>query len=1164
MNNYTDLNKKSITICQKLIPLGKTRENINKFNAMENDEFVKQNKGEVKRLIKAVAREHIDSSLIKVSKTIDFSKMFELMEKAENKETRKEVLGELFAERIELSKIMGKELSSKKFNSAATLTKMVPEYLKNHKSEESNKELIENVKNRQSIFNKYEDTIDFALSPVLKQGTVVYRVLNENAYIFYDNLKRMENFDYFSLVKTEKLENKIITKTDEYKKLMLQSGIENYNYAINIINKNLNEYCQKNKINYSKLKLNELNKMILSETTSFYEEIDDFKTDDEVIMAYNKFADEFNSTNFNELFKTVRDTDKSSLIIKGNLLSAYSINVYGNYKIVPEYVRMHFDETYVQKKSKDSDKEYKKYLDKGLSVENIHFIINTLKKDTEISEYHLMEKIGTLLDTKLDECEKERISLKSDDSYASEIIKNNYDYVIKIKRLLKLFDTESSDFDAKAASSIDSVLEILEPVQKLYNMTRNYISSKPTSKKKMTLTFDTSSFGGGWSESVESSKRVFLMKNDNGDKFFGIYNMVGCKYNNTTVTSIARDIKEQLMDKKPNGEYYRKLIYSSTADVGKMIPKLFINPNLDEDNLKRFKAGEHKTNKEFLDYIIDVVKKAIASHRTWSTYNFKYKDNYESYNDFCDDIQSQGYMTNWKYIDKDYVDSLVESGCIYLFKIYNNDYSKAKKKGGKKKTHTQYLDYLFSDENEKTKLIKLLGGAEVFFREPQIEKPYVHKAGSVLLNKVDKNGNKVTDYKNRLIDAQKVRPDDIYTSVKTYDIIKNKRYTKEQFELHFPISIGSESNPVSFKELTKDMLNTTKSTIVITRSRNHLLYLTVFNEIGDILESKSLNTVNGTDYKERLQLIEKQKKENASNWKTIGSNANLLDGYISYAIKDISDLVLKYEAIVVLESKSISKDKNLLDERAYTKFKTALFKKLEFLIDKTKEDNEPGGLLHPYNLTRVGNRVTSNIIETASNGIVVQVPPYYKAVTDPLSYKNNFVQLAKLYATNNTERKELVSKFHSFFFDGTNFVLEYNTETFKPEISNKFMCSSKGERILYIDKKKTKVNLTEYIKDELNFAGLSYMENENILENADLKDKYIINALYNSIRGILQMYNYSDEEAFFVSPVSILYLDGNDCLEILSCINLLQRSYMIINKVLNDEKPYISFKEMYS
>jgi len=126
------------------------------------------------------------------------------------------------------------------------------------------------------------------------------------------------------------------------------------------------------------------------------------------------------------------------------------------------------------------------------------------------------------------------------------------------------------------------------------------------------------------------------------------------------------------------------------------------------------------------------------------------------------------------------------------------------------------------------------------------------------------------------------------------------------------------------------------------------------------------------------------------------------------------------------------------------------------------------------------------------------------------------------------------------------------------------MCSSKGERILYIDKKKTKVNLTEYIKDELNFAGLSYMENENILENADLKDKYIINALYNSIRGILQMYNYSDEEAFFVSPVSILYLDGNDCLEILSCINLLQRSYMIINKVLNDEKPYISFKEMYS
>ena len=43
MLQFADLKKKQITICQKLIPIGKTRENIDTFNAMANDEYVSDN-----------------------------------------------------------------------------------------------------------------------------------------------------------------------------------------------------------------------------------------------------------------------------------------------------------------------------------------------------------------------------------------------------------------------------------------------------------------------------------------------------------------------------------------------------------------------------------------------------------------------------------------------------------------------------------------------------------------------------------------------------------------------------------------------------------------------------------------------------------------------------------------------------------------------------------------------------------------------------------------------------------------------------------------------------------------------------------------------------------------------------------------------------------------
>ena len=200
------------------------------------------------------------------------------------------------------------------------------------------------------------------------------------------------------------------------------------------------------------------------------------------------------------------------------------------------------------------------------------------------------------------------------------------------------------------------------------------------------------------------------MKNDLGNKYLGIYNLLGCKANNESVSSVSRIIKESLTEEKTEKQCYRKMVHSVTSDVKKSIPRLFVNSQLPEPELTRFKKKEYNDDEKFLTFIIDFIKEKIEKHETWKLYNFKYKEHYESYDEFCNDLQKQGYILKWKYIEKSIIDELVDNGCIYLFKIS----SKYDRYNFKKSIHEKYIDALFSDENENGKLIKLLGMQKYF------------------------------------------------------------------------------------------------------------------------------------------------------------------------------------------------------------------------------------------------------------------------------------------------------------------------------------------------------------------------------------------------------------------------------------------------------------------
>lgn len=1143
MNEFVNLEEKTICICRELIPVGSTRKNIEKFSAMRNDEFIYNNKYVINDLIKKMAIEKIEAALQKVKSELDFSTMFALINELDGKqnEERNEIMKELFAERVSLLNKLSTVFDFK-FKSKKTIDVMLPKYIENHDLKDKDEliKMVEIIKKRQDKFAKFEQNLDNILSMNLKKGTLSYRILVENPQIHYENIKRLSSFDYVSILRDDVPEEASIFANDislaAYESLMSQKHIDAYNFCIGIINQKVSEYCQKEKVSsYSNLELSTLRKLPLTEKKSFFDKIPFFESDDELIETYNKVINNLNShsLNINAL------TNDSSLFIKSNRINNYSNIVYGKWNTVSSCLEEYCNE------NKIKDKE----LIKKLSIYDIDNIVSEYSEKLGISvnKNSIQQLIKTSFSgSKYAESKKPAVPLRNDDCNEKYEIKKNLDKAIKFVNILKLFDTENENFSFVARQEIERALDVYADVHPLYNMSRNYISQKGDNKRKKGLSFSTSGFGSGWSESVESQKRVFLLKDDSDNKFLGVYNILGCKVNNKSVISVSGCIKESLGDKKTS-QCYSKMICGTIGDVKKGIPRLFINPCLPEPELTRFKNKEYNEDREFLSFIIDFIKKQISNHETWKAYDFNYKDNYDSYEEFCEDLQQQGYILKWRYIDKTIIDNMVESGCIYLFKI-NCKYDKFTT--SKKSIHEKYVEALFSDENENGKLVKLLGGAEVFYREPQIKNPSVHKAGSVLLNKNYKEGKTVgTEYTNLLKKAQREEITGIKAKKCREDIIKDKRYTKEQFSIHFNVKIGNAfESKTKVDTLALEKLKKSHNTLVVTRSNKHFLYAIVLDNKMNILEKRSLNTVLGINYKEKLEVAEELQRKNIASWKEIKSTKGLMNGYISYAVREVANLVLKYDAAVVLEKAMINENSyNLLKKRTYTNFRNALMRKLQFLNDITKKDTEPGGVLNPYNLTHIEK---DKDLDKELNGIVLQIPAFFTSNKD---INSEFVLLKSIFAKNETQKKNIISKFTKLNFNPERnlFELEYESSRFNNKYKNVFVCDSYGERTIRRNGQTEKVNLTDYIKNLLLENDLDYRNVDNLYDIYNPDNKTHVNALYESIRLILQMYNYDADKSFYISPVSHAIVKGNDCREEVQCINMYNSSKELLKKYCN-------------
>ena len=147
-------------------------------------------------------------------------------------------------------------------------------------------------------------------------------------------------------------------------------------------------------------------------------------------------------------------------------------------------------------------------------------------------------------------------------------------------------------------------------------------------------------------------------------------------------------------------------------------------------------------------------------------------------------------------------------------------------------------------------------------------------------------------------------------------------------------------------------------------------------------------------------------KELKKNWQEIGNIKNLKEGYLSQAIHQIYQLVIKHNAFIVLEDLNTQfKAERLakVEKSIYKKFELNFAKKLNHLILKDKKPNDPGGVLNAYQLTPLIDSGKVGYFEKSKQwGIILYVRPDYTSTTDPVTgwrkhhYISNFETIEKI------------------------------------------------------------------------------------------------------------------------------------------------------------------------
>lgn len=813
-----------------------------------------------------------------------------------------------------------------------------------------------------------------------------------------------------------------------------------------------------------------------------------------------KFEAEYSKAN--EKKREALDKTKSNFTKQDYFSIAFLQEVLANYvltldetsevvqKITPTCVAYYFKNHFVAKKENETDKTF-------------DLIANITAK------YQCIQGILENADQYNDELKQEQKLIDN--------LKFFLDSILELLHFIKPLHLKSESITEKDTAFYDvfeNYYEALSLLTPLYNMVRNYVTQKPYSTEKIKLNFENAQLLNGWDANKEADYLTTILKKD-GNYFLAIMDK---KHN-------------KAFQKFPEGkDNYEKMVYKLLPGVNKMLPKVFFsNKNIAYFNpsnelLENYKKDTHKKgdtfNLEHCHALIDFFKDSLNKHEDWKHFDFKFSEtkSYQDLSGFYREVEHQGYKINFKNIDSEYIDGLVNEGKLFLFQIYNKDFSPHSK--GKPNMHTLYWKALFEEKNLQNVIYKLNGQAEIFFRKASI------KPKNIITHKA----NQPINAKNPLTPEAKNTFD--------YDLIKDKRFTVDKFQFHVPITMNFKSTGGSYINQTvlEYLQNNPEVKIIgLDRGERHLVYLTLIDQQGNILKQESLNTITdskiSTPYHKLLDNKEKERDLARKNWGTVENIKELKEGYISQVVHKIATIMVEENAIVVMEDLNFGfkRGRFKVEKQIYQKLEKMLIDKLNYLVLKDKQPQELGGL---YNALQLTNKFESFQKMGKQSGFIFYVPAWNTSKIDPTT---GFVNYFYTKYENVDKAKAFFEKFHSIHFNTKTNYFEFEVKqysNFNPKAEGtqqEWTICTHGDRIEtkrekdqnnnYVSKT---VQLTQLFEDFLGKNQIVYGDGSCIKSQIAAKeDKTFFEGLFNLFKLTLQMRNSvtGTDEDYLISPV---------------------------------------------
>ena len=1059
----------SKTITAKLVPVGKTRENIDKMNILEMDKQREEAFVRVKKYIDRIHKDFIEDCLTSQDKGLgiaihsyEFNKLYELRVNLKNltgkerKDVQKQIKLEENRLRVLISKYFEFNPKYKKLFNIELFKELLPAYC----SEEEMKD-VNLFNGYTSYFKRFNDTRELLYSSEEIHNAVAYRIINENYPVFIDNKLNLEyiSSEYNELYNFSENGQKLFhdfTDLCASSYGMSSKYIAKYNSFISGtfdeegkqltrgLNQLINEYIQKNKdahVPYFK----PLYKNIMSDkkplfSVSYFESTAEIK---DAVISYNESIQKpyerfisYITKSFPADFWCVdkKNLNRLSLIICSNPFTLDNL-VSASKKF--------------SKKKPDiyCAADFKELLSENI-LEDTEFHFDFLKYKDYLVQFRpndLFSKIPFDKITDIQYDKKQALEIK-------EYLQSVLDYYNMLRILVidpedeRIISNEIT-YDEEYYTELELIIDALNPIVKLYNKVRNFVTKSLKQEKEIKLNFDCSSLLDGWAESQEKVKNGLIFHDESEDKYYlGIYN--------------------QNM-KKPDFEYvsdstFKKMVLNTIPEPYKMLPKVFFSKKgletykPSEEIIEGYKNELHKKSSgkfdlSFCHKLIDYYKDSIGQREKWKCFNFNFRptEEYQDTFEFFKEVSEGGYSLEMVGINKDILMKAVDEGSIFLFEIYNK-YLANKAHG--KDTYTQIIRSALSGKKSN---VQFCGGAQIYYRPALIKEEATHKKGSVIVNKISKEGFTINSdvYKNicshfnhntALSSEAKTLLDSGSVIYKTADrnLYKDRRYMYESFSFHCPVKINWQAkdiNPLTFNKAVLDAIRSDDDVKILSvnRGENNLVYAVLMDKKGKVILDKSFNLIQSgkqnVNYKNKLIEKSKDRANSRTNWQEIDKIKDLKSGYLSFVIAEITRLIIENNAVLVLESLSndFKSGRQFIESNIYQQFEMALVTKLSCIILKENEYGTPGSLEHPYQLVPKFTSFDNIFLQF---GFVFFINPAYISKTDPESGIINFFNFNAL--TNNEKRTEFFKNFDNITVENDKLVFLYHPGNFNKDFKS--------------------------------------------------------------------------------------------------------------------------------